>query len=99
MIAFAVTDHLAGQAAELLQVSDKRRIALEIYPARPDAGQWYPKLQPYWKALAPPAAGVPPYGWRFPLPPVVSIAQDIDRGLWTFQPRRRLGWYPRPWTG
>jgi hypothetical protein len=95
----ALRDRLADQAAEVLQVSGKRRIALEIYPARPDAGQWFPKLQPYWKALAPPVAGVPPYGWRFPLPPVVSIAQAIDRGLWTYQPQRRLGWYPRPWSG
>jgi hypothetical protein len=94
-----IADRVADQSAEALHVSGKRRIALEIYPARPDAGQWFPKLQPYWKALAPPVAGVPPYGWRFPLPPVVSIAQDIDRGLWTFQRQRRLGWIPRPWSG
>jgi hypothetical protein len=95
----AVKDYLAGQAAELLHVSDKRRIALEIFPYRADAVEWFPKLKPYWKPLPPPMAGLPPYGWRFPLPPVVSIAQAIDQGARTCQPRRRLGWYPRPWSG
>lgn len=94
------TDYLAGKAQEALQVSDKRRIAMEIYPARPDAAAWFPKLQPYWQQqLYPPRAGLPPFGWRFPLPPVVSIAQAIDQGIGTFQPNRRLGWYARPWSG
>jgi hypothetical protein len=95
----AVKDYAAGKAAEVLHVSDKRRIALEIFPYRPDAVQWFPKLKPYWKQLPPPVAGIPPYGWRFPLPPVVSIAQQIDQGARSFQPHRRLGWYPRPWSG
>lgn len=94
------TDYLAGKAQEALQVSDKRRIAMEIYPVRPDAAAWFPKLQPYWQQqLYPPRAGLPPFGWRFPLPPVVSIAQAIDHGVGTFQPHRRLGWYARPWSG
>jgi hypothetical protein len=35
----------------------------------------------------------------FALPPVVPIAQAIDQGARAFQPQRRLGWYPRPWSG
>lgn len=94
-----VVGYLSDKAAEALQVSDKRRIALEIYPARLDAVHHFPKLAAHWTSLPPPVEGVPSIGWRFPLPPVVAIAQEIDRGLDAFQPERRLGWYPRPWSG
>jgi hypothetical protein len=74
----------------------------------------FPKLAQYWIALPPPVEGIPSgegerqraggrgipsVGWRFPLPPVVSIAEEIDRGAHAFQPDRRLGWYARPWSG
>jgi hypothetical protein len=94
-----VVGYLSDKAAEALQVSGKRRIALEIYPARLDAVHHIPKLAAYWTALAPPVEGVPSVGWRFPLPPVVAIAKEIDHGVHAFQPERRLGWYPRPWSG
>jgi hypothetical protein len=94
----AAKEYLAGKASEALQVSGKRRLALEIYPARPDAVERYPKLKPYWQAQPPPAHGLPPWHWRFPLPPVVSIAQAISSGLYGFAPRHFLGWIPRPWS-
>jgi hypothetical protein len=94
-----ITGYLTDKVSEPLQVSDKRRIALEIYPVRLDAVHQFPKLAQYWIALPPPVEGVPSVGWRFPLPPVVSIAEEIDRGAHAFQPDRRLGWYPRPWSG
>jgi hypothetical protein len=94
-----VKDYTVDKVSEALEVSDKRRIALEIMPARPDVAQRYPKLKPYWKHQPPPWAGLPPEQWRFPLPPVVAIAQEVERGVRTFQPRRWLGWYPRPWSG
>jgi hypothetical protein len=94
-----VKDYTVDKVSEALQVSGKRRIALEIMPVRPDTAKRYPKLQPYWKHQPPPWAGLPPEQWRFPLPPVVSIAEEIERGIRTFQPQRFLGWYPRPWSG
>lgn len=84
----AVTDFLSDKASEALHVSGKRRIALEIYPVRRDAAQRYPRLKPYWKDQM----------WRFPLPPVVSIAQEIGQGARAFQPDRWLGWVDRPWS-
>jgi hypothetical protein len=95
-----VKDYTVDKVSEALHVSGKRRIVLEIMPARPDdAAQRYPKLKPYWKHQPPPFAGLPPQQWSFPLPPVVSIAHEIERGVRTFQPQRWLGWYPRPWSG
>jgi len=94
-----VKDYTVDKVSEALHVSGKRRIVLEIIPARPDAQQQYPKLKPYWKHQPPPFAGLPPFQWAFPLPPVVSIAHEIERGVRTFQPQRWLGWYPRPWSG
>jgi hypothetical protein len=94
-----VKDYTVDKVSEALQVSDKRRIVLEIIPARPDAPERYRKLKPYWKHQPPPWAGLPPQQWAFPLPPVVSIAHDVERGVRTFQPQRWLGWYPRPWSG
>jgi hypothetical protein len=92
-------DYLAGKASEALHVSGERRLALEIFPVRPDAPRWFPKLQPYWTQLPPPARGLPPYEWRFPLPPVMAIAHEVGRGAQTFQPQRWLGWFARPWSG
>jgi hypothetical protein len=68
---------------------------LELYPARPDAQSAYPRLKPYWKRLPPPARGLPEWAWRFPLPPVMSIAQRIDEGVRAFAPRHRLGFVRR----
>jgi hypothetical protein len=83
---------------EALQVSDKRRIALEIYPSHPAARGHYPKLAPYWKRDVPPVAGLPDWLWRFPLPPVVSIGQAVEAGARTVAPSRWLGWFLRPWS-
>ncbi|NUR73541.1 MAG: hypothetical protein HOU81_22200 [Hamadaea sp.] len=93
-----VADFLNDQAHEVLQISGKRRIALEIYPRQLAAIEAYPKLRPYWQTLAPPEGGLPPAGWRLPLPPVVTIAQAVGRGAETYQPHRWLGWYARAWS-
>jgi hypothetical protein len=90
---------LSAGAAEALQVSGKRRLALEIYPFRWDAVHRYPDLGPYWKQSPPPNAGLPAAHWRFPLPPVVSIGQAVGHGAQTFQPQRWLGWFDQPWDG
>jgi hypothetical protein len=94
-----VKDYLADRAMEALQVSGQRRLVLEIYPAGPNLASGVPKLKPYWKALPPPVAGLPDMALRYPLPPVVSIAQQIAAGLGQRAPQRWLGWYPRPWNG
>jgi hypothetical protein len=94
-----VKDYLADRTKEALQISGKRRVTLEIFPARPDVLDGYPKLTPYWEVQPPPFAGLPAQRWSFPLPPVVSIAQAIDRGGRMFRPDRWLGWYARPWSG
>jgi hypothetical protein len=94
----AAKDYLADEVSEALQVSGKRRLVLEIFAVRPDAADLVPKLKPYWKSLPPPAEGLPEWGWRFPLPPVVSIAQQIAGGLRSRAPRHWLGWFARPWS-
>lgn len=95
-----VKDYAVDKASEALQVSQRRRIALEILTPDPSAVGRYPKLKPYWKHRPPPWAGLPPTQWRFPLPPVVAIAQQVEWGMQTFAwPGRWLGWYPRPWSG
>lgn len=94
-----VKDYTVDKVSDALQVSGERRIVLEIMPGRPDAEQRYRKLKPYWKHQPPPWAGLPPFQWSFPLPPVASIAHEVERGIRTFQPQRWLGWYPRPWSG
>jgi hypothetical protein len=93
----AATDYVADEVSEALQISGKRRLVLEIFAVRPDAMDLVPKLRPYWKSLPPPAEGLPEWGWRFPLPPVVSIAQQIAGGLRSRAPRYWLGWFARPW--
>jgi hypothetical protein len=90
-------EYLAGQAREVLQISDKRRLALEIYPIHPAAEDRYPRLRPYWKRDAPPVRGLPDFLWRFPLPPVVPIGQAIERAARMVVPQRWLGWVPRRW--
>ncbi|MBO0871040.1 MAG: hypothetical protein J2P15_21015 [Micromonosporaceae bacterium] len=94
-----VAEYLSGKVSEALQVSDARRIALEIFPTHPQAVERYPLLRPYWHQQAPPYPGLPWQRWRFPLPPVVSIGEAVGAGVWAFQPRRWLGWFPRPWSG
>jgi hypothetical protein len=94
-----VSEYLSSKAMEALQVSPNRRLVLEIFPVQPDASVRFPRLKPYWKALPPPAAGLPEFAWRFPLPPVVSIARQIAVGLAQRVPQRWLGWFPRPWSG
>jgi hypothetical protein len=94
----AAHDYVVDQVSEALQISAKRRLVLEIFAVRPDAVDLVPRLKPFWKALPPPAAGLPEWGWRFPLPPVVSIAQQIAGGLRSRAPRHWLGWFARPWS-
>ncbi|GIH20833.1 hypothetical protein Raf01_90050 [Rugosimonospora africana] len=98
-VADLAKDYLAGRVQEALQVSDKRRIALEIYPWHPAAEQYYRKLAPYWKRDVPPVAGLPDFLWRFPMPPVVSIGQAVEQGARVVAPQRWLGWFQRPWSG
>jgi hypothetical protein len=98
-VAEFVSDRLAAAASEALHVSKKRQLALEIFPTRPDAVERYPKLKPYWQPLNPPVNGLPPARWRFALPPVVSISQQIASALVAWSPQRWAGWLSRPWTG
>ncbi|HET6214380.1 MAG TPA: hypothetical protein VFE14_16060 [Micromonosporaceae bacterium] len=77
---------MAGAGCRGVAGSGKRRLALEIFPVRPDAAQRYPRLKPYWKSQEPPAPGLSALRWGFRLPPVVSIAREIGRGAQTFQP-------------
>jgi hypothetical protein len=87
------------QAMEVLHVSDKRRIAVEIYPIAPEVLARHPRLKPYVKPLAAPGSPArQSSAWRLPLPPVISIAQQAGRGAETFAPTRWLGWYARQWS-
>ncbi len=95
-----IVKHLAAdKVGEALHISGNRRLTLEFYPTAPDAATRYPRLKPYWKAAPPPVPGLPPFGWRFPLPPVVSIAGSAAQAAQMFVPRAWLGWYARPWSG
>jgi hypothetical protein len=94
-----VSGFLADRAEEALQVSGNRRLVLEIFPGPPDSATRYPRLKPFWKAMPPPYQGLPDWGWRFPLPPVTSIAQQIADGVHQRAPRHWLGWFARPWSG
>jgi hypothetical protein len=94
-----IQGYATERAQEILHVSDKRRIGLEIYPMAPDLFARHPRLKPYIKALAPPGSPASQSsGWRLPLPPVVAIAQEASRGAQTFAPTRWLGWYARQWS-
>jgi hypothetical protein len=93
-----VKDFLVDRSKEALQISENRKLALEIYPVDPNAEGRYPRLKPYWRYEVPPIAGLPDRQWRFPLPPVVSIGQAIEHGARTWQPQRWVGWFPRPWS-
>jgi hypothetical protein len=94
-----ISGYLAQRASEALQVSDQRRLFLEIFPGRPDAPTAWPRLKPFWKALPPPYPHLSEWAWRFPLPPVTAIGQQIADGLYQRAPRHWLGWFPRPWSG
>lgn len=94
-----IKEYAAEQANEMLHVSDKRRIGLEIYPIAPDLLARHPRLKPYVKPLAPPGSrSSQSAAWRLPLPPVVAIAQEAGRGAQAFAPTRWLGWYARRWS-
>jgi len=91
----AAVGRLQDYAREALHVSDARKLALEIFPAAPDAGAAVPKLRPYWKQARPPMAGLPGVRWSFPLPPVTGIGERIADGMRVIQPNRWLGWIVR----
>jgi hypothetical protein len=91
----AIKEYVVDEASEALHISAKRRLVLELFPSRPDAPARFPRLKPYWKRLPPPAAGLGEWAWRFPLPPVLPIARQIDDAIRTFAPRHRLGLFPR----
>jgi hypothetical protein len=93
-----VADRITDATMEALQVSGKRRLVLEIFPAAPHLVDRYPRLRPYWKPQPPPAPGLPPIGWRFALPPVIPIAERIAGALYAWSPPRWAGWIRRPWT-
>jgi hypothetical protein len=94
-----IQEYAAEQAREVLHVSDKRRLALEIYPTAPDLMILHPRLKPYVKPLiAPGSRASQSVAWRMPLPPVVAIAQDASRGAQAFAATRWLGWYARRWS-
>jgi hypothetical protein len=95
----AAKDRLAQQVQEALHVSGRRRLALEIFPARADALDRVPRLKPYGKRLPPPVAGLPEVRWSFILPPVVEIAERIAGAVRVSQPNRWLGWIVRPFGG
>lgn len=91
--------YATDQAMELLHVSDKRRLAMEIYPVAPELLDRHPRLKPYLKRLSPPGSpSSQSSAWRLPLPPVIAIAQQAGRGAETFAPTRWLGWYARRWS-
>jgi len=97
-----VADRITAATMEALQISAKRQIALEIFPAAPHLVDRYPKLRPYWKPQPPPPPGMPPSAlppmrWRFGLPPVVSISEQIAGALYAWSPPRWTGWIGRPW--
>jgi hypothetical protein len=94
-----LSERLAGVAAEALEVSQQRQVALEIFPTGLDAVNRYPRLKPYWKELPPPSAGLAPMRWQFPLPPVIPIAQQIANALFAWSPPRWTGWFPVSWRG
>lgn len=94
-----VKRYATEHAMELLHVSDKRRIALEIYPMGSELLAKHPRLKPYVKQLSPPGSPAQQSSaWRLPLPPVVSIAQEVGRGAEAYAPTRWLGWYARRWS-
>ncbi len=82
-----------------LQISGKQKFILEILPNSPDAEQHFPLLKAFWKAAPPPVPGLPPFGWRFPLPPVMSIAASTAQAVALWVPHAWLGWFERPWSG
>jgi hypothetical protein len=76
--------------------SSGRRYVLEIYSTRTDAVTLVPLLRPYWTEQPPLAPGLPPQAWRFPLPPVPSIADQVGQAVQRLEPRRWLGFVARP---
>jgi hypothetical protein len=94
-----ISERASAAVLDLLHLGEQRKFALEIYPSRPDAVEFAPKLRPYWKPQVPPAPGLPPIGWRVALPPVMSIADQIGRGVFTVAPQRWVGFVPRQWPG
>lgn len=94
-----ITDKATGAVMEALQLSDRRQFALELYPSRPDATMMLPGLKPYWTQLPPTAPGLPPFGWRIQLPPVMAIADQVGRATHAAAANRWVGFVPRPWVG
>jgi hypothetical protein len=95
----AIKDAVADKIKDAVKLDDKRRVALEIFPADPAAADRQPLLTPFRKEQAPPAPGLPPVRWRLVLPPVLGVARAAERGVRTSAPQRWLGWFARPWTG
>jgi hypothetical protein len=94
-----ISERTSAAVLDLLHLGDQRKFALEIYPSRPDAVEFAPKLRGYWKQQVPPAPGLPAAGWRYMLPPVVSIADQVGRGVFAVAPQRWVGFVPRQWPG
>jgi len=88
-----ISAQLTAAAMQAAQVSSTRQIALEIYPAGPDVLARYPRMKPYVQEQFAPGAAF----WRFPLPPVVLIAQQLSSALYAWSPQRWFGWVRRPW--
>jgi hypothetical protein len=76
-------------------VKDRRRVALEVYPADPSTD--YELLKPDRIELAPPYPGLSGVRWSIPLPP--GVLTKTARGAEAFGGERWRGYYERPWTG
>jgi hypothetical protein len=95
----AVKGYVTDKLKDAMKIDGKRRIAVEIFPADPQAVQRHPILARYRREQQPPVAGLPSVRWRLPLPPVLGVARSVERGMQTFQQQRWLGWFARTWSG
>jgi hypothetical protein len=93
---------LEETAAEFLAdhiMKDRRRVALEIFPADPGLVAGTPALLPYRVAAEAPWPDVSGERWRILLPPQPGLPRTIAGAAQQVAPRHWRGWFRRPWTG
>jgi hypothetical protein len=87
--------HLTNALLDAAKVERRRHLAIEVFPANPDALGQHPLLMRFRNDQPSPKPELSPGRWRFPLPPAPGLPAMVARGVESYQASRWLGWFSR----
>jgi hypothetical protein len=94
----SLSRYLARRMLDELNIGKWTNICVEIFPDDPARTlARHPVLARYRREQAPPFPELSPQRWRLPLAPLSDLGHQVGRGVESFEPRRWVGWFERPW--